>query len=386
MCEKKQNGRSTVQDAIYEVAKVINDERILRLCENYDFLSAEAYYHQDCYLKYRKKDTRRHAIDEDDIEQEQSPYMRADEESYQSLQHYIRREIIQKQEIINFTDLTAFYERLMKERGFDIDKTEKKKLRRRVKEEFDAAANMFKNEEGRLIFLPNDISKETLAIEILNLRKQLNAYLQRDSKEKVIGLAAETIRTEVKAEKSNISWPPQIQDIKEQKTVLPRYLNLFLIKLFGSSADVPEVRLNSIGQDILYAVSKGRFLTTEHVLLSLAVKSLTGNVELIKILNRLGHGISRSKVAEIEAALAMQKISNTASILPAGIQTNVQVCLVFDNIDRLEETLSGDGTTHRVNGIAIQEAFIGPLQIQPKANIERSKKRSIDVCVFLCFF
>ena len=29
--------------------------------------------------------------------------------------------------------------------------------------------------------------------------------------------------------------------------------------------------------------------------------------------------------------------------------------LVFDKIDRLEETLSGEGTSHRVNGILIQE-------------------------------
>ena len=34
--------------------------------------------------------------------------------------------------------------------------------------------------------------------------------------------------------------------------------------------------------------------------------------------------------------------------------------MVYDNIDRLEETLYGARTTHRVNGIVIQKAFIGP--------------------------
>ena len=35
--------------------------------------------------------------------------------------------------------------------------------------------------------------------------------------------------------------------------------------------------------------------------------------------------------------------------------------VIYDNIDRLEETLSGAGTSHRVNGIAVQRGFIGPL-------------------------
>ena len=36
-----------------------------------------------------------------------------------------------------------------------------------------------------------------------------------------------------------------------------------------------------------------------------------------------------------------------------------QIILVYHNIDRLEEILSGSGTRHRVNGIAVQIGFIG---------------------------
>ena len=47
--------------------------------------------------------------------------------------------------------------------------------------------------------------------------------------------------------------------------------------------------------------------------------------------------------------------------LPENIQTYVNTTLAWGNIiDRLEETLSGTGTSHRVNGIAIQARHFGP--------------------------
>jgi len=52
---------------------------------------------------------------------------------------------------------------------------------------------------------------------------------------------------------------------------------------------------------------------------------------------------------------------------------------VYDNIDFLEKTLPGGGTTHRVNGIAIQKAFIGPLLPPVPVEISKTKKRSIYV-------
>jgi len=51
-----------------------------------------------------------------------------------------------------------------------------------------------------------------------------------------------------------------------------------------------------------------------------------------------------------------------------------------NNIDRLEETLTGKGTSHRVNGIAVQAKVYGPFF--PKAElpyIEKRRKQS-SVC------
>ena len=39
---------------------------------------------------------------------------------------------------------------------------------------------------------------------------------------------------------------------------------------------------------------------------------------------------------------------------------NIQATLAWDNIDRIEETLYGAGTSHRVNAIAVQARHFGP--------------------------
>ena len=54
---------------------------------------------------------------------------------------------------------------------------------------------------------------------------------------------------------------------------------------------------------------------------------------------------------------------------------------LYYNIDRLEETLSGEGTSHRVNGIAIHARHFGPHlpPIEATPNLSKSKRRSVDV-------
>jgi hypothetical protein len=313
---------------------------------------------------------------------EQSAYEMAEEEEAKCLLfQFIRNEIINKKDLACFTDLVARFESLMGAKEFTeftVDKTAKKKLKRQIKDEFVGTATFIQNNEGRLLFLPNDFSREELAVELCELKRTVAVYQQAASTVRAINIAAETIRSEVKSAKSSLEWPPKIDNLEAQQTLLTPQLKVFLSKLFGSQGHELDVKVNSLGQDILYVLNNGTFLTTKHVLLPFTVKALTGNVELLKILNRLGHGVSYSKVAEIEAALATQKLSEAETIVPSAIQRNIPATLVFDNIDRLEETLSGSGTTHRVNGIVVQQAFIGPKPFKQEVKLPKTKRRSIE--------
>ena len=75
----------------------------------------------------------------------------------------------------------------------------------------------------------------------------------------------------------------------------------------------------------------------------MTVKSLTGNVELITILNRFGHGLSYSQVEEVETALAETQIAKQQNgvFVPSACHPNVSGVLCWDNNDLQEETLSG---------------------------------------------
>ncbi len=105
--------------------------------------------------------------------------------------------------------------------------------------------------------------------------------------------------------------------------------------------------VTSIGQDLLYAVSGGKIRPPKHIILPSAIKSLTGNVQCIQILNHLGHGISYSSLQEIDTALCPKKMApspNSVAALPSNTLPYANVTLGKDNIDRQEETLSGPGT------------------------------------------
>ena len=90
--------------------------------------------------------------------------------------------------------------------------------------------------------------------------------------------------------------------------------------------------------------------------------------------------VSYTKVEEIDTALCLQKLerSQTGVALPSNIYQGVFTTLAWDNIDRLEETTSGEGTSHRVNGIAVQPRIIGPMPQGEAKIIKKSKKRSIS--------
>ena len=118
----------------------------------------------------------------------------------------------------------------------------------------------------------------------------------------------------------------------------------------------------------------------KQILLPCAVKTLTNNVELIQMLNRCGHGIAYSQLEEINTALCLQKMASTSEIpLPNNIQPHVSTTLAWDNIDRLDETLLGEGTSHRVNGVAVQARYFGPqLPSETSTHIVKTKKRSVE--------
>lgn len=106
--------------------------------------------------------------------------------------------------------------------------------------------------------------------------------------------SAKIFRSEVKNNLPSLSWTPQPSELTTDKIKIPSMLMTFYdVLLTGKVNGAKTCRLKSSCQDVSFAVSK--VPSPKQALLPFAIKSLTGNVELIKILNRLGHGVSYSK-------------------------------------------------------------------------------------------
>ena len=135
---------------------------------------------------------------------------------------------------------------------------------------------------------------------------------------------------------------------------MKRFLEVLLTGKANKKAPSPKIDMltQSFSQDLIYAVTGGRHKPPKHIQLSYGVKTLTGNVELIQIRNRLGHAVSYSQLEDNGTALCLQKIAATSTqgvVLPENIQPYIFTNLAFDNIDRPKETLTGRRTSHRVS-------------------------------------
>jgi len=130
----------------------------------------------------------------------------------------------------------------------------------------------------------------------------------------------------------------------------------------------------------------------KHLLLGVSVHHLTGNAELVTLLNRFGHCANYSAVMELETAMA-DSIVSSDSVFPSSIRihSNKFSHTVWDNFDILEETPSGSGTTHSTHDIVIQEHYEDVVNDGPgctSCHIIPSKKRSCTytpVPLAVCF-
>ena len=88
---------------------------------------------------------------------------------------------------------------------------------------------------------------------------------------------------------------------------------------------------------------------------------------MVTLLSRFGHGLSASQVQEVETEMAQQLLdkrtpsTNSDVFVPSNIQPESFVQFCWDNNNILEETLTGTGTTHCTNGIAIQRKIHMPM-------------------------
>lgn len=111
--------------------------------------------------------------------------------------------------------------------------------------------------------------------------------------------------------------------------------------------------INSVCNDVVFAVSRGKIKPGKQLSLSLGIKSQTGSRRVVEVLNRFG--VSYNIVEENDTQLASD-ITFRDQFKPDGLLTESELLtsLAWDNFDENIETLSGAGTFHDTVGICYQ--------------------------------
>ena len=165
-------------------------------------------------------------------------------------------------------------------------------------------------------------------------------------------------------------WSPNATDLCLVNALqsIPHQLFNFIAWIVGFS-DEPELqhkvniphdqccKVASICQDLIHAEAKGRKQTHKSLALGMTVRQLTGSRKLIDILYGLGHTVSSDTVCTHDSALATLQSSDSV-IIPRNANVGMFSTIVWDNNDFIEETVTGKGTTHVVNGIIIQKGTL----------------------------
>ena len=377
-----------VDNTIRRAAVGRNDPRILAIVTR-ELVAAEACYHKSCYRDYTRNVQGAVSSGDKKEEDECPEYTNAESQAYENLFTYIETRLLQNPRIVRMVELYTLFTSLLKSQGVtEIKESTRTHFQRKLEGEFRDTLD-FEDLSGnkRVFVIPRSLSRFDLAKQVM---ESCDCSSTISSTEEIWKTALH-LRETIQSQEIKASWPPQPCELTENAVTIPDDLKEFLFTLLTGNTGFPGLQscsekvsrlITSFGQDLVFAASGGRQKPPKHILLPYAVKSLTNNVELIHILNRCGHGIAYSQLEEINTALCLQKLAVTSRNevpLPDNIRPFINTTLAWDNIDRLEETLSGEGTSDRVNGIAVQANQFGPHPQSVSALIiMKSKRRSIE--------
>lgn len=387
LCETMEAG-TTLLDA----ANIQGNQRLVLALTDKDPVAIELCYHRTCYRRYTNA-KQLEAFKKNKEGHFESQY----DAAFEALRSELEPKLFHNHEVVRMSDIRKRYVELLGEQGIQNPFYRAEKLKVRMQRAFQGRISFWHPRycsEAEIIYcdeVPKGQIVECSIANINNLEKEIPVTCSPQDENNVYH-AAKTVRAALLNQEASMAWPPHSSDIKTENISVPNVAYNLLAWIL-SDEDRPvednKVRVGvdeqcqrlvlSLAQYLLYNVSNGRHKTPKHVGLSLTVKNLTGSKEVVTLLNRLGHGMSYDQVLEMETRIAENQLEaqeRVGVLLPKVVSPNVFTMFCWDNIDLLEETLSGRGTTHCTNGIVVQRQVYGcdppPIVIRERKSRRRT--------------
>ena len=280
----------TAERTIKQAAVARNDLEMITAVTETDLIAKEFQKHQKCYLEY----TRVVRKEDEAIESTGDDILLG---SYDAVVSLVQSDIIEGQQCLSIEILIRKYI------GNTGTKQERHKLKERLTKTFG----------DQLVFIQVEYHSPQVVISRECLHNQSlprnSPCVQQFTVKRAASLVRESVVKFIE-ESDPLPWPPTVESLAKRDLQYPELLRLFLKELLSpkESHHVTSERVNrltdSFSQDVVHAVSKGKFLTPKHTSVGLGLHSMTGQKLPIAILARLGHSITYDAINEIETAQA----------------------------------------------------------------------------------
>ena len=428
--QKKLRDRKTIEgltrcltmeacERIKEAARLLNDERLQVAVTGTDLIAKDVIYHKSCYRdKTRAKTLDR--LREKQVKEETGgssappadPNLPTATALAATRLDDVEQGVIHGGLVVRLAQICRTYDSYLSQAGIDAPPFRAEHMRRHLEERFGdqgLVTTPRSRKDGALVYC--DTSKGDLVSALIkpsdhvqegkeSLPSQVPLHTTENQD---LYHAAALLRSELLAVQDQMSWPPTLDSVSEDVAMdlVPSSLYNVLAWIVDNDdrtrQDVPadgtkvlvhnvttRQQVLSMAQDLLYCTRGGRVKTPKHVLLPLTVQHLTKNTELLTLINKFGHGMSRSQIEEMETALAEQALAAEEGVpLPSHIDRTVSVVMEADNNDFLEETRTGANTTHCTTSIVIQRAVSTARgEPQPPRHQRTRHRRSLSVAQY----
>jgi hypothetical protein len=361
-------------ESIKRAALLQDDKELILLVANEDLIAKEFKMHEKCYRDYTSICTKENATPNKNSASTSSNDENDDcKKRFESLCQFVRDRIVDGGQSVSIKLLTEVY-------GLDKEDC---RLRGKVKQmllrEF--------NDELLFVTVSNNEAQVVLSKNVLTNATKDSFMTQ--NKDFILKEAAKVIKDDILAliqSVPDLPWPPAVDSLQSKARQPPESLRVLLTKLLHSTDHAPgeEVTryVESFSQDLIHAVSKGKFLTRKHVLLGCGLHSITGLKKPVNILARLGHSCNYDKIQEIKTAQAelVQEIKSQEQplpLIPKDSASKVQTFFWWDNFDCNKETI--ERSIHTCHRVAFQEQSDESKERNQVLQVPKSNKRTISV-------
>jgi hypothetical protein len=119
-----------------------------------------------------------------------------------------------------------------------IQDSTKKHIRRKLEAELGESINIFPDNRGKLLVVPNSVSFRDVVVENHNLHQELKTWKTKSTDiEKTLDKASLHIRSIIKHDMKSTPWPLHPADMKTANITIPSPLKRFLLGVLVGDPD-----------------------------------------------------------------------------------------------------------------------------------------------------